>query len=236
MCRAPSPRRSRAAADHPLVSRALDYLDTSFDATHGTWRIIPPHDNTAPHAPWWHDSPELAPNFGHFLDNPRADVLACLYRLRSPSTDALRERVTSLVLERLSSLGDSIEMHALVCYMRLHRAPGLPPPLVAALEHRLPAWIEHAVERDPAQWHGYSLRPLDIAPTSDSPWRAQLGSAIDANLDFLIAHQADDGAWSPHWSWGDFFPEAWPAAKRRWEAILTLAALRTLRSYGRLAP
>ena len=51
----------------------------------------------------------------------------------------------------------------------------------------------------------------------------------------MIETQESDGAWSPFWNWGDAFPAAWPSARRRWQAVLTLAALRTLRSYGRLA-
>lgn len=221
--------------EHPLVDRALDYLAATFEPETGVWRLIPVHDNTAPHAPWWHESPEFAANFGHFIDNPRPDVLACLYRLQSPKTDALRERVSELVLERIASADETIEMHGLVCYTRLHRAPGLSPALSEALAHRLPAWIERGVERDPAKWHGYSLRPLDVAPTADSPWHAQLGASVEANLDFLIEQQTDDGSWQPPWNWGDTFPDAWPAAKLRWQAVLTLAALRTLRSYGRIA-
>ena len=39
------------------------------------------------------------------------------------------------------------------------------------------------MQRDPAKWTGYGLRPLDIAPTTDSVFCGQLGPALDENLD-----------------------------------------------------
>jgi hypothetical protein len=224
-----------ATGDHPAVRQALGYLARSFDDARGVWAIIPAHDNSAPHAPWWHHNPELERNFGHYLDNPRADVLACLYRLPAPGTEALRARgVAAMVCERIASVGDSVEMHGLICYARLQRAPGIPASLAAALDARLPGWVARGVEMDPAKWQGYGLRPLDVAPLPGSPLAGVLGAALESNLDFLIGQQQQDGSWAPSWGWGDFFPEAWPTARARWQAILTLAALRTLKSYGRV--
>ena len=169
------------------------------------------------------------------MDNPRPDVLACLLSFPSEQTRQLVARVTGATLARLHETMGAIEMHGLLCYLRLHRAPNLSPELKAELERVLPQSIAQGVERDPAKWNGYGLRPLDVAPRSDSPWRSLLAKEIEANLDFLIQSQAADGSWHPHWNWGDSFPEAWPQAKLKWQAVLTLADLRTLRSYGRLS-
>jgi hypothetical protein len=128
-----------------------------------------------------------------------------------------------------------MEMHGLVCYVRLHGASGVSGDLKAALERRLPSWIDRGVERNPDKWMGYGLRPLDVAPMADSPWRDRLDPAIEANLNFLIDSQAPDGSWHPHFNWGGAFPEAWEVAKRKWQAVLTLAALRSLGSYGRIS-
>jgi hypothetical protein len=199
----------------------MTYLHATFDSAHKVWPIIPAHDNTTPHAPWWQPSPASADQWSGYVDNPRPDVLACLYRFASDKNASLRARVTTLVIERIAAAGDSVEMHGLLCYARLRRAPGLPPALLTALDQSLPVWIDHAIERDPAKWHSYGLRPLDVTPTADCIGATQFADAIDANLDFLIANQNADGSWHPHWSWGEFFPDAWPAAKRRWQAILT---------------
>lgn len=221
-------------ATHPLVSRTLDYLIANFDAKRNAWPIIPLHDNSRPHAPWWHCADNSADNWGGYVDNPRPDVLAGLHLFACAKTDALRKHVTAITLEHLRSHEGSMEMHGLMCYLRLYAAPGVDDALKNALKQRLPAWIDHAVERDANKWSGYGLRPLDVAPAADSPWRAQLGSAVEHQLDYLIETQAPDGSWHPYWNWGDSFPEAWPVAKLKWQAVLTLQNLRTLRSYGRL--
>jgi hypothetical protein len=218
----------------PIVERALDYLLATYDKARGVWPIIPPHDNSQPHAPWWHYSEKTAENWHGLVNNPRPDVLACLSAFPAEKTAALRASVTAATLGVLRETAGKIEMHGLLCYLRLERAPALSPSLKVELHRLLAVAVVDSVERDPRKWNGYGLRPLDAAPRHDSPWRTRLGSAIEANLDFLVQTQASDGSWSPHWNWGEAFPEAWPAAKLQWQAVLTLANLRVLRSYDRL--
>ena len=55
------------------------------------------------------------------------------------------------------------------------------------------------------------------------------GSAAD-----VVREQTTDGSWAPTWSWADEFPDVWPVARREWQGVLTLDALRTLRAFGRL--
>lgn len=224
-----------ANATHPSVSRALDYLLATYDAARNAWPIIPPHDNTRPHAPWWHCSEDFAANWGGYVDNPRPDALAGLHLFACAKTADLRDQVTTLTLKRLQTHKGQMEMHGLMCYLRLYNAPWLSTALKGALSERLPVWINTAVELDSSKWSGYGLRPLDVAPTADSPWHPLLADAVEAQLDYLIQTQAAEGSWHPYWNWGDNFPEAWPAAKLKWQAVLTLSNLRTLRSYGRIA-
>lgn len=221
-------------ATHPVVQRALDYLVATYDPARGIWPIIPPHDNSQPHAPWWHYTEKFDDGWQGYVDNPRPDVLAGLQLFPVEKTRALRERVAADTITRLRATQGKIDMNGLFCYIRLAGVPDLPAALANELNRALPAAIQNAVERNPAKWEGYALRPLDVAARADSPWRPLLGSAIEANLDYLIRTQGPEGAWSPHWNWGGTFPEAWPKAKRQWQAVLTLNYLRTLRSYGRI--
>jgi hypothetical protein len=78
---------------------------------------------------------------------------------------------------------------------------------------------------------GYGLTPLAIAPRADSRWRSLFTEAqIDGHLDRLMKSQQDDGGWSISWE----PPSA--AAVSEWRGVVTLAALRTLTSYGRITP
>jgi len=223
-----------AGADEPIVQRALDYLCESYDQHLHVWPIIPPHDNSQPHAPWWNYSDKFSTNFGGFVDNPRPDVLACLLAFPSGKTQRLIAQVTADTIEQLRRGTDKAEMNGLICYLRLYRAPNLPAALKTELDRVLPSAINVAVERDPKEWSGYKLRPLEVAPDADSHWRPMLAADVEHNLDYLIQNQNSDGSWDPFWNWGGAFPDAWESAKLKWRAVLTLANLRTLRSYGRI--
>jgi hypothetical protein len=83
---------------------------------------------------------------------------------------------------------------------------------------------------DPAA-SGYGLTPLDLAPEAGSRWRSLFPEdLIDAHLDRLLRSQQDDGGWPISWQ----PPSA--AALCEWRGWVTLTALRTLTSYGRLTP
>jgi hypothetical protein len=76
---------------------------------------------------------------------------------------------------------------------------------------------------------GYGLTPLHIAPTADSRWRALFSDEqLDGHLDHLAQAQQPDGGWPVAWD-----PPS-TAARLEWRGMVTLHALRTLESYGRL--
>jgi hypothetical protein len=77
---------------------------------------------------------------------------------------------------------------------------------------------------------GYGLTPLNLAPVASSRWRALFTDAeISAHLDRLERRQQPGGGWPITWE-----PPS-EAAVFEWRGIVTLQALRTLTSYGRLA-
>lgn len=76
---------------------------------------------------------------------------------------------------------------------------------------------------------GYGLSPLHFAPTAESRWRSLFtGERIEAHLDKLASEQQADGGWPVGWE-----PPS-EASTLEWRGIVTLDALRTLTSYGRL--
>jgi hypothetical protein len=76
---------------------------------------------------------------------------------------------------------------------------------------------------------GYGLSPLHFAPAADSRWRALFTDAqISAHLDDLERSQQPDGGWTISWE-----PPS-ESSVLEWRGIVTLAALRTLTSYGRI--
>lgn len=116
----------------------------------------------------------------------------------------------------------------------------------------LMVFLAHVPDRDRAWAHGkhvlqamtaapmfqrmpkpgeYGLTPLHVATTPRSPWRRLFDDAqIEAHLDHLASAQLPDGGWPITWQ-----PPS-EASGLEWRGIVTLQALRTLASYGRLAP
>ena len=76
---------------------------------------------------------------------------------------------------------------------------------------------------------GYGLSPLHFAPTAESRWRSLFtDDQIEAHLDRLAGEQQQDGGWTISWE-----PPS-EASTLEWRGIVTLDALRTLTSYGRM--
>lgn len=127
-----------------------------------------------------------------------------------------------------------LEMHELLCCLRLFQTKDLPAKHRGQLHVRLNQSIKAVVACDPKDWEGYSLRPLQVADAPESPFLASLRDAVAENLDYVIASQNADGSWTPTWSWDDAFPEAWAEAKAEWSGVITLDNLLTLQRFGRM--
>ncbi len=216
--------------DHPHLAAAVAYLRATLDPKTLTWRIVPPDTGSSPHAPWW-GREGLEDRFGHFRINPRGDVLAGLYRFPEVAEETWIEPVAEDCVRAIETR--ELEMHDLLNAVALLEAPGLP----VGLRARVRAVVEDSAARMVStrweEWHQYGLQPLKVAPRPDAALHHMFAEPLQWNLDFLIETQGEDGAWAPSWSWGQY-PEAWEEARRAWQGILTLEALRALRAFGRV--
>jgi hypothetical protein len=224
-----------AGPDHPLVRGAVGYLELTLDPATRAWRIVPEATSDAPHAPWWARE-GLEERFGGFALNPRADILAQLYALGPAADegwlDTLAEDVVRTAEVRAST---GLGMHDLIGVVRLLDAPHLSPALRRRLLDLAVPLAEAGVGRTPEAWAEYGLKPVALAPRPDAALAGVLAEPLHAQLDHLIATQADDGAWWPQWSWGDDAdPAAWASSRTAWAGMLTLDALRQLRAFGRI--
>jgi hypothetical protein len=228
-------RDLRTPPSHQLVEGAIRYLLNTYDPERQRWPIIPPAAGDAPHAPWWSYDEELPERFGQFLANPRAEILGYLYDYARLAPRDLLEQLTPAVLSHLDTLPETMEMHDLLCYVRLAETRTLPEEAREQLLRKLTPAVDRVVARGAAAWQQYGLTPLSVVGGPDSPFAAMLAPAIEVNLDYEIERQQVDGSWGPPWSWGDMFPEAWNVAERDWKGVLTVATLRRLRAFKRLA-
>ncbi len=224
-----------ADAANPLVQGAMRWLNRAFDAELARWPLIPPTANDAPHAPWWTIGPDHPTWFRQYTVNPRAEVLAWLYTWPSLADSALVAQVEPTLTAHYAQMVEPLDMNELLCTLRLLDAPAVDDALRAAAHAAVVRSLPITMAQDAEAWESYSLQPLQVAPKPGTLFAAELASLVAVNLDHRIVEQNDDGSWSPQWSWGELHVEAWPAARRAWQGILTLEALRSLRAYGRMA-
>ena len=224
-------RKLGISSSHELVQGAMRYLINTYHEDAHAWPIIPANSDDAPHAPWWQYDPDLS----RYLSNPRAEIVGYLFDYWELVPENLGETLLSAVLEHLAIMQGEIEMHDLLCYLRLLETKTLPEASRDILVAQLQPAVDKAVAKDAAAWNQYGLKPLWVAPTPDSYFAGFLEKAIEDNLDYEIENQAPDGSWGPAWSWGDSYPEAWPHAQRAWKGVLTVNTLHMLSAYGRIA-
>jgi hypothetical protein len=211
------------AVDHDMVIRACDFLARAAeeaDAGGAVPLAFPVIESFPRAAHWtaWTYEPGL---------NPTAGLVGLLYQLGVDHP--WRSAGTAYCWQQLESGGLPGDAHALAETLNFlehvpdrHRADQQAAALASNLAD-IPLF--HLDPDDP----GYGLSPLNVAPQATSRWRALFtDTQIGAHLDRLQEDQQADGGWLITWE-----PPS-QAARSEWRGIVTLGALRTLTSYGRL--
>jgi hypothetical protein len=228
-------REVNADAGEPLARGAVAWLLASYDPDARTWPLIPPEANHHPRAPWWTYADEgQAEAWGHYLANPRAEIVGYLYDYAPLVRDDLRDTLTADVVRHAEEHADALAMFDLLCYKRLLETPDLPDGIAERLVRALLPAVRAHVQTEPGAWADYGLRPLDMAPAPDTAFAGELSGAVDANLDYLIRTQQADGSWAPTWSWDDDYPDVWAQAEVEWRGRLVVDNLCRLAAWGRL--
>jgi len=226
------------SASGPLLVGAVEWLRSQLQVEEGgsVWPLLPPEAEAHPHAPWWNqqEAGQLARTFGGFRVNPRAGIVARLWRWPELLPEGL---LALLTVETRDAILAGLEPedvnghHVAALFAQTPEVPEL---------HRLPVLeylgdvLPGRVAQTPDALAEYGLSALPVAPTPASPLAHPLAEPLAAALTHLLTSQAPDGSWGPTWSWFGQFPEAWPQAELEWRSALTLEALLALRAWGRL--
>jgi hypothetical protein len=211
------------AVDHDMVIRACDFLARAAEEADagGAVPLAFPVIESFPRATHW-----TAWTYEPGL-NPTAGLVGLLYQLGVDHP--WRSAGTAYCWQQLESGGLPGDAHALAETLNFlehvpdrHRAD----QQAAALASNLADIPLFHLDPDAP---GYGLSPLNVAPQATSRWRALFtDTQIGAHLDRLQEDQQADGGWLITWE-----PPS-QAARSEWRGIVTLGALRTLTSYGRL--
>ena len=214
----------RLDKSHQLAQEAVNFLAESYVEKYKSWPLITPHDNSKPHAPWWHYTEKFDEIWSFYRDNPRPEVLGYLYNFGSEISADIQQEVMDAVVDRLPAI-ETLQVHDLACYTSLFEVESLPRSLEEALQKHLPGIVNRSIETDPTKWHTYCTTPLEIIPSPNSRLFSERKDAVTENLSFEIEAQAENGCWEPAHNWGDSFPEAWEAAKKKWQGVNTVRRL-----------
>jgi hypothetical protein len=208
--------------DRPAVLRACDYLAGVADDRGAVPLAFPVIESypRAVHFTGWTYEPAL---------NPTAGLVGLLYQLRVDHPWV--EAAAAYCWKQLDSAELPTDAHALrETLVFLEHTPERDRAAAAAARVRAALTSASWFRLDPADPE-YGVSPLGVAPTADSPWRALFTEeVIQGHLDRLERDQQDDGGWPITWD-----PPS-DAARLEWRGIVTLESLRTLVSYGRIAP
>ncbi len=213
------------AADQPLVTGACDYL-AGVAARVGRDGAVPlafPVIESYPRAAHWAEwtyEPAL---------NPTAGLVGLLRQLGAEHPWV--QSAAAWCWDQLTAGDLPDDAHALSeVLVFLASAPEQDRADEAAgrVRERLTTAAMFRIDPDD---ESYGLSPLSVAPRADSRWRAFFSDeVIDAHLDRLEQEQQADGGWPIRWE-----PPS-EASLLEWRGMVTLGALRTLVSYGRLSP
>jgi hypothetical protein len=220
-----------APSEHAMVNSGMKYLENSYDSSRGKWPTLPPAVNDYPRAIWWQyrEDDQGRPIEGAW-GNPTAEIVGYILQYGSGPSANWRNDLLDRSLQHFMGL-DELDMHETLCYLRL--AKHLSETDRRSVTDKVKRHLSQLVQMDPAEWGGYGLQPLQIADSPESPFYPEMKEAVDRNLDYIIDHQGEDGAWTPNWQWGQY-EEDWPKALSDWKSHLTLHQLLTLRRYGRI--
>lgn len=201
-----------------LASRVCDYLVT-ITRPEGGIPFVLPTVRPYPRAPWWDtdDDPPAA-------INPTASIAGLLHRSRNrhPWLDRATEYCWQRIVE--SSTSEMHDLAAITTFLEYHPDRARAEAAFVNVGER----ILRVVAFDPDA-EGYVWGPLDAAPTPRSLCRRLFtDDLVAAHLDALTARQQPDGGWPISW------PAPSPTAEWEWRGTMTIAALKTLRAYGRI--
>ncbi|HEX9066660.1 MAG TPA: hypothetical protein VF843_16240 [Streptosporangiaceae bacterium] len=213
------------AAGQDLVNGACEYL-AGVAAQAGAGGAVPPASSII----------ESYPRAAHWTDwtyqpsvNPTAGLVAVLHRLGA--RHRWLDQATGWCWEQIEAGELPGEVHSLSeIFAFLEQAADRDRAAKAAARALEQLSKADMFLADP-EATGYGLTPLSIAPQAGSRWRGLFGAEmIDGHLDRMLRDQQPDGGWPITWD-----PPS-DAARLEWRGIVTLSALRTLVSYGRLDP
>lgn len=215
-----------------MISRAIKYLELTFDSERNGWYSVPITVNDYPHAPHWEHRDDIGMTvIDYSWGNPTAELIGYLYKYREYLT---KLDIFSLVNYAIDNLNERTEFnseHEIFCYIRMYNT--IDEELSTLIEDTLKFAVSQLININESKWTDYVPMPLKFIEFDSENFFGIDGKFIDNNLNYLIAELEENNKILPTWEWDDYLDE-WEIAKTEWMGILTLEALLSLMKFNRL--
>ena len=221
---------------HPMVKKALEFLDSGAYFGETGWLFTIPSNSDHPHAPWWTYSEETNRQNGyHTTGGLTGYILRCDVAAGGLYHKALS--VADGMMDKLLSDGtlDIHEVRACGTFLNDVIKAGLENRFdVATLRTRLCALVNASIERDPAKWPFYSMRPTQFIDSKKNPFYPGNEAIVETEMDVLLSSRNQEGVWNITWKWEEY-PREFAISERWWQGYWAIRNLLFLRQFGRFA-
>ena len=220
-------------ASHPMLQGMLTYLDNTWSKK--GWPFTIPGNSDYPHAPWWTSSEATDAAYGYyptgilvgFILN-HGNKASLIYQRALTLADQMMEKVLS---------DEPIDVHEAGCYCTFLedvKSANLTQRIDCdRLEARLSTLVDGAIERDPAKWPVYSMRPSMYIDSPTSPFYKGNEAVVEDELAYILRSRMPGGVWNISWQWADY-PNEFAISANWWRGDWAIHNIRLLKSFGRV--
>lgn len=215
-----------------MISKAIKYLETTFDNNRSGWYAVPSNVNNYPHAPWWEFREDINMTvIDYSWGNPTAEIIGYLYKYKEYLSKLDIYSLINYAVANLNSHTEFNSEHEIFCYIRMYNALG--EEFSSKLADKIKLAVSQLVNINQSEWINYVPTPLKFIEIDSKNFFEIEQKSIDQNLDYLIDKLEENGKILPAWQW-DKYLEEWEVVKLEWIGILTLGALLSLLKFNRI--
>lgn len=215
-----------------IISKAIKYLEMTFDSNRKGWYSVPSDVNKYPHAPWWEFKEDINMTvIDYSWGNPTAELIGYLCKYKEYVNDLDVYALINYAITNLKGRKEFKSEHEIYCYIHMYNA--LDKEFSHQIENVLKLAISQLMNTNQSEWVNYVPMPLKFINIESENYFGIEGKFIDENLDYLVDTLEKYGRMLPTWQWGQYL-EQWETAKIEWVGILTVETLLSLRKFNRI--
>lgn len=215
-----------------MISRAIEYLENTFDSDRNGWYSVPSNDNNYPHASWWEFKDDINMTVIDFSwGNPTAELIGYLYKYKRYIKNLDVNSLLGYAIINFNNYTEFNSEHETFCYIQMYNS--IDEKFSTQIIEKLKLAVSELVNINKSEWTNYVPTPLKFIDFDSSYYFGIEDKCVDENLDYLIDCLEKYGKIIPTWEWDKYLDE-WKIARREWIGILTLEALLSLLKFNRI--